>query len=123
VAVLLDDVETARSAAAELDAIATSHASPALRAMADAGIAAVRLADGAYGEAEQAARSALRLFEEVDLVYEAARVSMLLGRVHKAAGDAAHAKAELDAALSEFERIGAVPDARAARELLVGAVG
>jgi tetratricopeptide (TPR) repeat protein len=123
VAVLLDDVETARSAAAELDAIATSHASPALRAMADAGIAAVRLADGAYEEAEQAARSALSLFEEVDLVYEAARVSMLLGRVYKAAGDAAHAKAELDAALSEFERIGAVPDARAARELLVGAVG
>ena len=118
VALMLEDVATARSAAAELDAIATSHASPTLRATADAGIAAVGFADGAFEDADRAGRNARRLFEEVDLLYEVARVSLLLGRVHRATGDAEPARDEFSAALTLFERIGAVPDANAARALL-----
>jgi len=120
VALLMGDVETAHSAAMELDAIATSHSSPALRAMADAAAAAVGLADGVLGAAEQAARQARRLYDEVDLSYEAARVSLLLGQIYQAQGDADRARVEVSSALSTFERIGAVPDANRARSLLAG---
>jgi ATP/maltotriose-dependent transcriptional regulator MalT len=120
VALTVDDLATARTAAAELDAIATTHTSPALRAMADAGAAAVELADGALDDAERAARSARRLFEEVDLVYEAARATLVLGQILCARGDAELAQDEFNAALSVFDRIGAVPDAITTRGLLAG---
>ncbi len=118
VALLLGEVQTARSAAAELDGIATAHSAPALRATADAGAAAVALVDGALGEAELAATGARSLFDEVDLNYESARVSVLLGRIHQAQGDADGARADFTAALTAFEGIGALPDAIATRELL-----
>ena len=86
--------------------------------MADAGAAAVRLATGALPEAEGAARNARALFERVDLLYEAARMSLLLGQIHRAQGDAERAREELAAALSTFTTIGAVPDANRARDLL-----
>jgi tetratricopeptide (TPR) repeat protein len=118
VALLLDDVETARSAAAELDTIASTHAAPALRATADFGAAAVALADGAVEEAEQAARHARSLFDEIDLAYESARVTTLLGQLLQAQGNADAARAELTTALGTLDSIGAVPDAMRVRELL-----
>lgn len=123
VALLLDDLQTARSIAAELEVIAGGHASPALRAMADAGTAAVRLADGALPEAEEAARNARELYERVDLGYEAARVSLLLGQIYGAQGDAESSRKEAGAALSTFTSIGALPDANRARALLAEAGG
>ena len=105
---LLDGVETARSAASELDTIAT-NASPALWATADFGAAAVALADGALGAAEQAARHARSLFDEVDLAYGSARVATLLGRVLLAQGDADGARVELTKASRCFESIGVDP--------------
>jgi hypothetical protein len=118
VALLLDDVETARSAATELDTIASTHAAPALRATAEAAAAAVALADGAVDAAELAARRARSLFDEVDLAYESARVASLLGQVLQAQGNADGARVELTKALGCLERIGAVPDAVRVRELL-----
>lgn len=118
VALLLGDVETARSDAAELAVIADSHASPALRATADAAAAAVELAEGALVPASRAAREARRLYESVDLTYEAARVSLLLGQIYQAQGADESAALEVRAALSTFENIGAVPDADRARRLL-----
>ena len=115
-ALLVGDVDGAHSVAAELEAIATSHASPALRASAEAAAAAVGLADGELGAACLAAQEARRLYEEVDLSYEAARVSLLLGLIHQAQGDAGSARVEFSSALSTFERIGAVPDATRARQ-------
>ena len=57
VALLLDDVETARCRRRRARRHREAHTrAPALRATADAGAAAVALADGALGEAEQAAR-------------------------------------------------------------------
>ena len=89
VALILEELEVARAAAAELDAIAEAHTySPALRATADAGAAAVALADGALGEAATAATRARALFEEIDLAHESARTSLLLGQIHQAQGDA-----------------------------------
>jgi tetratricopeptide (TPR) repeat protein len=118
VALLLDDVATARSAAAELDTIAASHTSPALRATAEAGAAMVGFADGDLEDAERAAQAAHGLFDHVDLVHEAARMSLLLGQIHRAQGDSERSRRELDAALSVFARIGARPDADRARALL-----
>jgi tetratricopeptide (TPR) repeat protein len=118
VALLVGDVETARSAAAELARIADSHSSPALRATAEAAAAAVGLADGAPGPAARAALEARRLYESIDLSHEAARVSLLLGQIYQAQGAAEPALSEVSAALSTFESIGAVPDAERARRLL-----
>jgi tetratricopeptide (TPR) repeat protein len=120
VALVLQDIETARSVAAELEEIAASHSSPALRATADAAAAAVGLADGALGPAVEAATHARRLYDEVDLAYESARVSQLLGQIYQAQGDAELARVEVSAALATFERFGAVPDANRARALLAG---
>jgi tetratricopeptide (TPR) repeat protein len=118
VALLLEDVDTARSAATELDAIADANSAPALRATADAGAAAVALVDGALDVALSAADHARSLFDEVDLSYESARVSVLLGQIHQAQGDSTRAGAELTVGLTAFERIGAIPDAIQARALL-----
>jgi len=117
-ALLLGDVESARSAAAELEGIAERHSSPALRATAAAAAAAVELADGNFGPAASDAEEARRLYDEVDLSYEAARVSLLLGQIRQAQGQSEAAHAEVSSALSTFESFGAAPDAALARELL-----
>jgi tetratricopeptide (TPR) repeat protein len=118
VALLLGDPEVARSAAAELEVIAARHPSPALRATAAAAAAAVELADGNLGLAATDAEEALRLYDAVDLAYEAARVSLLLGQIRRAQGDSESAHAEFSSALATFQSFGALPDAARARELL-----
>ena len=122
VSLLLDDVETARSAMSELGEIAADNPRPALRAAAASAVAAVGLADGDFDRAVAAAEEARGLYREVDLAYEEARATLLLGQIHLARGDAVHATAELDAALSTFDTVGAVPDAVRARELLASRV-
>ncbi len=118
VALLLDDVETARAAATELAVIGQSTSTPALRATAASAAASVALVDGAVGDAEEAARQALDLFNEIDLRYESARVTLLLGQIHQVKGDLAAARADLETALASFISIGAAPDASKARELI-----
>jgi tetratricopeptide (TPR) repeat protein len=118
VAVLLGDGDVARAAAAELDTIAQTHSAPALRATADAAAAAVAFMDGSLDDAEAFALRARAEFDEVDLWYESARVSSLLGTIWRARGDLERARSELGAALGTFERIGALPDALRTRELV-----
>lgn len=118
VALLLEDLELARSVAAELETIAKTHTSPALQATAAAAAAAVGLADGSLEPAVRDAEQARRLYAEVDLAYDAARASVLLGQIYQAQGDPELARAELNAALSTFEAVGAVPDALRTREML-----
>ena len=118
VALMLDDLPTARTAATELAEIASNHRTPALRAIADAGEAAVLLAQGDLANAERAARNAHHLFTEIDLTYEAARVSSLLGRIYESGGDLDRARAQHEAALATYDRIGAVVDATDERAVL-----
>ncbi len=122
VALLLDDVETARSAATELGEIAVTNPRPALRAAAASAAAAVGLADGDLDQAVTAAEEARVLYREIDLAYEEARATLLLGQVLLARGDVERATTELDAALLTFDTVGAVPDAVRARELLASRV-
>jgi hypothetical protein len=81
-------------------------------------VAAVGLADGDFDRAIIAAEEARGLYREVDLAYEEARATLLLGQLHLARGDDEQATVELDAALSTFDTVGAVPDAVRVRELL-----
>ncbi|RYP81926.1 hypothetical protein EKO23_22835 [Nocardioides guangzhouensis] len=118
VALILDDLATAESAATELAEIASNRGTPALRATADAAEAAVLLAQDALDDAAKAARRAHDVFTEIDLTYQAARASSLLGRIHQAQGDLTSARAQHAAALATFDRIGAVADADNTRALL-----
>jgi class 3 adenylate cyclase len=86
--------------------------------MSNAAAAAVRFADGDAAGAEEAAQRARRLFKEADLIYDAARVSVLLGQIYQRQGDAEAAQFEMSSALATFDRIGALPDSERARGLL-----
>jgi class 3 adenylate cyclase len=121
VALALGDTDTARNAAEDLREIAGNSTSPALHASAEASDAAIRLADGDLDAAEQGAKHACRHFKEADLMYDAARTTLLLGRILQAQGDLDAAQFEISSALSTFERIGALPDADVARAALASA--
>lgn len=118
IALTLDDLDTARAAAEELATIAGQHPTPAMRATADAGAAAVLLAEERLDEAAIAADRAHALFAGIDLTYAAARAAELLGRIHHARGDLTGARVEEADALATYEQIGAVVDAQRARALL-----
>jgi tetratricopeptide (TPR) repeat protein len=118
VALLLDDLDTARAGALELDSIAAEHSSPALRAVAEDAAAALGLAERSLGPAAEAARRARRLYDEVDLTYYSARVTTTLGQILLAQGEPEAARAELSSALTRLESIGAIPDAERTRGLI-----
>jgi len=118
VALLLGDIETARKAAAELVEIAAIHSTPALLAAADAARASVGLADGVVGPAVEAAQRARTAYDGIDLVYESARMSLLLGELFLAEGDPDAGRVEVEAALAVFSDIGARPDADRAGRVL-----
>ena len=94
-ALLLDDVETARPAATELAEIAGANARPALRATADAAAAAVALPTERSRRPSRRPQRARSLFDEIDLSYESARAAVLLGRIHQAQGNDDEARVEL----------------------------
>jgi class 3 adenylate cyclase len=121
VALALGDMDTAGTAAADLRNIAEKSTSPALHASAEASDAAIQLADGDLDAAEQAAKHARRHFKEADLMYDAARTTLLLGKILQAQDDTDAAQFEMSSALSTFERIGALPDAEHARIVLAAA--
>ncbi len=118
IAVAAGDLETARSAADELEAITETYDTPALRAGAACALGAVQLAEGDAAAACESLRQGWRLWQEVDVPYEVARARMLLAAAYQAGGDGEAAKLELRSAGSAFERLGATLDARRAAELL-----
>jgi class 3 adenylate cyclase len=106
------DLDAARTAADELDAIAEAYGSQALRASAASCRASVRMLEGDAEGAIVAARNGFRLWKEIEAPYEAARVRVLLAEIHGRAGDHDSALLELRAARAVFEELGAIPDAR-----------
>ncbi len=126
IAIAANDLETARSAADDLEAIAEAYGTPALQASAACARGALQLAEGDATAACESLRRGWRLWQEVDAPYEAARARMLLADANRAEGDSEAATLELRAARSTFERLGAVLDSRRAAELLgpdAGSVG
>jgi DNA-binding NarL/FixJ family response regulator len=103
------DVDAARQAAEELNAIAARGASVWLRAMAAAAQGAVLVAAGAAREALTPLREAVTIWCDLDAPYEAARARLLVGRACLALGDGDGASLEHDAAARVLRQFGAAP--------------
>ena len=110
VALVAGDIDDARRACAELEAIAADFGTEVLGAMAAQARGAVELADGHPDAALEPLRRAFRVWHEVGAPYIAARLRLLIARACRALGDRDTAALELDLAREVFERLGAAPD-------------
>jgi class 3 adenylate cyclase len=119
-ALAIGDRERARAASTELDAIAAAFGTAAMDAVASTARASLQVADGDPAAAEKTVHTALRLWQELEMPYDAARTRLVLAAALRAQGDQAAAKLELQAARSTFERLGARLDVRRVGELLGG---
>ena len=104
------DVQSARLACQELQALANSFDTDVLRAVAAQGSGAVALGHGDAPAAIGPLRRAFEAWKQLEAPYEAARVRVLLGQASLALGDHEAAGLEFDAARSMFARLGARPD-------------
>lgn len=118
IAVAADMLDEADSAAEELAATAEQYATPALEASAAAAMGSVALARGDTDGAVRPLRRALRLWQDTNARYEAARTRVLLARAYSETGDAEGAMHELAQAGSVFDQLGARLDARKVDDLL-----
>ena len=102
-----DDVSAAREAADELNALAHALETPFVRAMAAQAQGAVLLAEGDPTAALSACRSALAIWRELDVPYEAARTQVSIAQACRTLHDRDSAEFELAAAHRGFQRLGA----------------
>jgi DNA-binding CsgD family transcriptional regulator len=114
------DLDAARTAAGELDAVARDSEAPVLAASSDTVRGLVQLAENDVPAAMTSLHRACALWQELRLPYEAARARMAYGQGLRAAGDEDGARLEFRASLAAFERLGAVGDAARASDLLSG---
>ncbi len=104
------EIDEARSASRELEAISRAHKSDMLRAMSAQARGTLALAEGDPQTALVGLREAWQAWQELEAPYEAACVRVLVGLGCRAAGDEDTAAWELDAARGVFDRLGARPD-------------
>lgn len=107
VAVAVGDLDTARAAADELDALARTFDTDGFRAAATHARGMVLLADGDAPAALGALHRALRCWQELAATYEMARVRSDLSRAYEALGDTDAALRERGAAHAAQEALGA----------------
>jgi DNA-binding NarL/FixJ family response regulator len=113
-----DEKEEARTACDELEAVAGKYASGMLDAIAAYERGAVELAAGNAAGALELLRRALESWRTLEAPYEAARTRVLIGEACRALDDSDACQLELEAALAEFVRLGARPDAARVERLL-----
>jgi tetratricopeptide (TPR) repeat protein len=99
------NVDRARSAADELNRVATRFQSKALLAGATLARGRVRLAEGDAGDAERLFSEALRIWNEVGAPYEAALARLGLAEALRARGNEQQAALEMQAANAVLEGI------------------
>jgi ATP/maltotriose-dependent transcriptional regulator MalT len=104
------DVDEARSACGELEEISARYESGMLDAMVAHAKGAVDLTEGDARSSLLSLRRAWRLWQELEVPYQAARVRVLLGLACRALGDHDTAELELEAARDLFAQLGATPD-------------
>jgi ATP/maltotriose-dependent transcriptional regulator MalT len=109
-AIAANDLPAARSAAAELEAIAAEAGAPYLRALSTRATGAVHLAEGDARTALGELRRSEAIWRELDAPYEAARTRVLIARACGELGDGSEAEMSLAGAAAVFEQLGAVPD-------------
>jgi class 3 adenylate cyclase len=118
------DVEQAREAADEMNRLAETYGTHALRAAAAGAVGLAALLEGSVDTAAESFRLARRVWQEINAPYETARARAWLGRTLIASGRKEAAALELRSAIATFERLGAEPDlkmAHAELERLEGA--
>jgi ATP/maltotriose-dependent transcriptional regulator MalT len=111
----LDD---ARVACDELETVVARYSSALLDAITAYERAAVELAAGDAPRALELMRRALDAWRTLEAPYEVARTRLLIGEACRALDDTDACELELEAALADFVRLGAVPDAARAERLL-----
>ena len=104
------DIQAARFAADELATLAGDLDAPMLNAVAAQARGAVQLAEGEAHAALSLLRQAWSAWQEVEALYEAARVRVLIGVACRDLGDTDAAEMEFDAARWIFQQLGARPD-------------
>ncbi|MFG2888286.1 LuxR C-terminal-related transcriptional regulator [Streptomyces sp. NPDC048248] len=105
-----DHADEARTAAAELAAVAEALDFPLLRAFSGRAQGAVLLAAGEARSAQALLGRAVASFRDLDAPYEAARTRLLFGLSCRETGDEITARLEIEAATSVFRELGAAPD-------------
>jgi DNA-binding CsgD family transcriptional regulator len=110
IALAAGDLESARHACDELDALAEQMPSPVLGAACAQARGAVHLADGDPRAALGALHAAAEVWQELEAPYEAARVRELRGLACRALGDEDSARLELEAAHEAYVQLGAARD-------------
>ena len=118
---VVGDLEEARHASGELEAISEMHASDLLGALAAHAGGAVALAEGDARAALGLLRRALATWQDLEAPYEAARTRVLVGMACRRLGDDDAAALELEAARTVFEELGAGPDLTRVDSLLTSA--
>jgi class 3 adenylate cyclase len=117
IAIAAGELDRARWAAKELDDIAETFGTKALRATSAAARGAIQLSDDP-ASARRSYQGAVRLWKELDAPYEVARSRVGLATAHRAAGNEDGALLELRTARSIFERLGAKIDLQQVTRLL-----
>jgi ATP/maltotriose-dependent transcriptional regulator MalT len=111
-------VAEARAACDELETVAARYSSALLDAIAAYERGAVELASGEAPRALERLRRALDAWRTLEAPYEVARTRLLIGEACRTLGDTDACALELEAALAEFVRLGALPDVARVEGLL-----
>jgi DNA-binding NarL/FixJ family response regulator len=104
------DATAAAAASQELTAIAAALNAPLLTGRAAEAEAAVLLAQGEASAALPLLRRGWRIWQQLDMPYDAARTRVRIGAALHLLGDEDSAQMEYDAARMVFEQLGARPD-------------
>jgi class 3 adenylate cyclase len=112
------DVAGARAAADEMKNISEKFSTLASRAAADSAVGVVTLAEGDPQAAAPLLRRAIDQWAELDAPWDGARARMALASAYLASDEGDRAATEARSARTTFERLGALPDLRAADALL-----
>jgi class 3 adenylate cyclase len=110
IAIVAGDLEAARQAVEELEAIATDFERPLFQAGAMTARGELLLGEDKASEASPVLGQSWRLWQTTDLPYESARARLRYAQALTAEGDEAAARRDLLAARSAFERLGATRD-------------
>jgi class 3 adenylate cyclase len=107
VAIAAGDADLARSGLADLEELAESLDTTAVRAAAKVASGRVALLESRTEDAVRDLRQGVRMWSEIDIPYEAAQARELLAGAYEDLGDPDSADLELTAARATFERIAA----------------
>jgi DNA-binding NarL/FixJ family response regulator len=111
-------IDEAKDFVTELEKIAQTYPTTAMRAILQAARGAVGLSENRPADALARLREASDRWRELDAPYETAQVGVRIAEGCRALGDEEGALMELRAALATFERLGARPDASRVRGLM-----